>query len=337
MGAYGFDYLPPESELRLIATQREWKMGESDFLGKLIPIVNDVNTHVAWEVLSRSQGRATVVDYGAPLRGVPSQALTAYIQKTLIWGGSDKVGEEELLQLQTYRVGSPGYKQAITRLFARKVLNLDERLEKALAYARVQGLKGKLALDENGVKRTIVYGMTYDVDTPLAAGTDWSDLANAYPLTDLETIFRTFIGTGAKASIVLMNSKTMGYIARNTKEVAEMFKQSQFAGQISVSRMPEILKIQWPSVTFLIWDGVIDGTGLIADDTFIVIAEGGEKIGEFVSTVTTRAGSLENPSAGKFSRIITHEDVDPPHVEIIHGMAGLPVIYHPEWVVNCSC
>jgi len=332
LGAFGLEYLPPDDELRLIAQQREWALGESVWLNNFLPVVDDITTHVMWEVLGKVGGRATVVDYDGDLRAIPRESITAYIAESLIWGGMVRLGEKELLELQKYRTGSPSYSAAIDKLFARKVLQLDERLEKALAWVRLNALLGKVSLDENGIKRTIKYGLTYDIDNPLAAGSDWSNLGTGTPLTNLDTIANSFVGSGGKMKWVILNSNVMAYIVRNTVEVKDMFKQSEWATRLSVTRGPDILKAIFPYIDFIVYDGVIDGSLIVPDDYIVCIADGGERLGEFVSTVTLRHGDIRTPAAGKFTRTIDKTDEDPPHVKIIHGMAGIPVLYHPEWV-----
>jgi len=72
----------------------------------------------------------------------------------------------------------------------------------------------------------------------------------------------------------------------------------------------------------------------IGDKSFIVRgvlppgATGGRDWAEFISTNNVYGpGGIENPSPGIFSKVLVKNDDDPPRIEIIQGVSGLPVLY----------
>lgn len=74
----------------------------------------------------------------------------------------------------------------------------------------------------------------------------------------------------------------------------------------------------------------------IPDDKFIIRGElppgtsGGTNYGEYISTRSPYGpGGLMNPTPGVFNRIDDKSEDDPPRIEIIMGVSGLPVLYHP--------
>ncbi len=74
----------------------------------------------------------------------------------------------------------------------------------------------------------------------------------------------------------------------------------------------------------------------IPDDKFIIRGRlppgttGGQNFAEFMSTRSSYGtGGMMNPQPGIFSKTVVDDDGDPPKTEIIMGVYGLPVLYHP--------
>ena len=80
------------------------------------------------------------------------------------------------------------------------------------AHARLQAMRfqvlatGKIGIISNGVARDIDYGVA-DANKG-AVKTAWSDAANATPLADISKAMDALAATGAKAEVLILNSKT---------------------------------------------------------------------------------------------------------------------------------
>ena len=74
----------------------------------------------------------------------------------------------------------------------------------------------------------------------------------------------------------------------------------------------------------------------IPDGKFVVkgtlpsTIEGGPQWAEIISTAHPYGPDPTVPAMGMFAKTVIHEDADPPKVEIIVGMNGLPVVYHRD-------
>jgi len=74
----------------------------------------------------------------------------------------------------------------------------------------------------------------------------------------------------------------------------------------------------------------------IPDNRFVIRGElpsnviGGPNIAEFVSTPSAYGpGGMMNPTPGIFSKVIIDDDGDPPKIQLIEGVYGLPILYFP--------
>lgn len=81
----------------------------------------------------------------------------------------------------------------------------------------------------------------------------------------------------------------------------------------------------------------------IPDGTFIIKGqlpasiEGGPNWAEIISTLHPYGpGGILSPEAGIFAKPVIHEDSDPPRVELIVGIKGLPIVYHRDVNVIAS-
>jgi hypothetical protein len=73
----------------------------------------------------------------------------------------------------------------------------------------------------------------------------------------------------------------------------------------------------------------------IKDDSFIIRGalpagtSGGPNWAEFISTNHVYGpGGIMSPTPGIFSKVIVKDDDDPPKIEVIAGVNGLPVLYY---------
>ena len=90
------------------------------------------------------------------------------------------------------------------------------------------------------------------------------------------------------------------------------------------------------SVTYVVGSEVRVKKHFLGDDKFVIRGRlpvgttGGPNWGEFISVNHVYGpGGLMNPQPGIFSKVVVKDDDDPPRIEVIAGVSGLPVLYHP--------
>lgn len=105
--------------------------------------------------------------------------------------------------------------QALIDTIIESIFDDESRLLSG-AHARLQAMRfqvlatGKIGIISNGVARDIDYGVA-DANKG-AVKTAWSDAANATPLADISKAMDALAATGAKAEVLILNSKTFAEI-----------------------------------------------------------------------------------------------------------------------------
>jgi hypothetical protein len=120
-------------------------------------------------------------------------------------------------------------------------------------------------------------------------------------------------------------------------------RDSIFAGraQVTVSGTPvgntiTLAAGHGQTVTYPVGSVVKIRKPFIPDDKFIILGEtppgtmGLDRWAEFASTYHYYGpGGLMNPTPGMFIKVVNKEDSDPPRIEVISGVNGLPALYNP--------
>ena len=143
------------------------------------------------------------------------------------------------------------------------------------------------------------------------------------PITPVSTNFvvseNPGIAAGETVTIVHLNGSRFATAKVAVTPTGLSFAHAAIGGSITfpAGSTVQIKKRFLPDNKFIIMGRVPQGT------------TGGTNIGEFVSVPSAYNGNLENPVPGPFGKTVFKNDDDPPKIEVISGIYGLPVHYHP--------
>jgi hypothetical protein len=256
---------------------------------------------------------------------------------TAYWSGFHRIGEGEILNIR--RLGTFGERMA--RGLVVEGLNATRSQVRArVEYLRWQALQGTVTVNENGVKFTVSYEIpnANKVDVSTGSGKYWTNV-DADPIRDLQAATELLRGSGAGDPICYFNRKVAGYLSQNAK-VRELVTGSPLVTSTGVKQIGDLML---PLVGDLgrmvqydkgyrsiagVW------TPYIPDNKVILVGQGpvGEKLGEFASTPNLHNGGLE-PMPGEFYKPIDKTGEANPYYDILGGVYGMPVIFHPDWIV----
>lgn len=220
----------------------------------------------------------------------------------------------------------------------------DLRLETRIEYNRAQALTGTFALSDNGVIRTVDYGVP--AGNKPTAGTLWSNVAAATPAVNIMAWLQLFRGVG-RGVTCYYNQITAQYLAQN-EQLRDLFRQSSLAGELGPANVGKLLAAlvgDGNPVEFKIDDaGYTSDAGtftpFIANGKFLMLCNPpkGQKLGAFKTTPDVRnAGSASfTPRPGKFLVVDNKLASKNPYYEQTHGINGLVTIRFPKCIVYAT-
>lgn len=207
------------------------------------------------------------------------------------------------------------------------MVGLNLRLETRMEWMRWKPLSGSLIVPATANKPAI----TIDYSVPSAnkptAGTLWSTIATADPLTDIDTWKLLFRGTGARPVGIVVNQKVDNYLKQNAK-IRDLLKTTYGRDLIAADSLAFIIKQQLGGMTYEVYDGgYIDDAGtfqpFIPDNVAIIIGQ--SMSGNMMDLVTSPDNyeDIFKGQPGKFalSKMI---DGDPVQWQAINGAIVLP-------------
>lgn len=326
---------------------REWEPDPALFIGaRLLPLnttdYNQSPNSLTWDILAQAQGmtHATVLD--ANPRLVRPRVLKTKTVRPGYWREMKPVGEKTLINIRW--VGPADRTRAASRIIIHEMQELDLRVETLMEYTRWQALQGQLVINDEGVMRTIDYDIpaANSIDVSAGAGEYWGHV-DADPIRDLQAALDLFDGTDVEEVEVFYNRNVSKLLAQNAK-VRDLVKQSAPVlrlGTENVGALVSELVGGISSMTtynrgyFSESDGAFQK--FVPDDTVLLIGRGpsNEPLGEWASTPSLHNGGIDNATGGKFPMADYRglEDT-PPHIDLVNGIFGAPVIFHPERIVK---
>ncbi|WCK53843.1 major capsid protein [Aneurinibacillus sp. Ricciae_BoGa-3] len=314
----------------------------SMFIGRqFCPIVPEYVLDIQYDVLYPSFGMTKPHQIGTEPSTINVPVMDTKRFGTAYWKETYRINEQELL----YARQAGSYNQRAGRdLVAQRSIHMDTRLETRLEWLTWQAvINGTLNIDDNGVQYAVDYKIpdSNKKDISAVTGQKWSDTKNSDPIADINDWILLYRGTGAKPRKAYFNASVAKLLSTNAN-FRELLKRYnvQLTG---LSNVAEGLKILIPNLEFEMYDeGYLDESKnfqlFIPDNQFIIIGDyPGEKMMDFVSTITLHNGGVGNPQPGKFALIEDKSQAEKnPHLDLTVGIYGLPRMFHPNWIVTAK-
>lgn len=252
-----------------------------------------------------------------------------YFKEEDIWN------EEDILTLASFR--DDRQRMTLDEMLGDSIGRLKNRAVKRMEWAIWQSvLTNKVTVTVDKITQTATYEIpTGNLTKTPPSGVTWDTAATAKPIGDLETArIEWFTGTGYDLGTVIMNSKTLQYLA-NAEDTYTKFAGAGIGEKYTVGLAVKILEVQFPGLQFVIYDGIYDDEAgncykLVPDGKVILWPNAplGE-IMDFVSTPSIHNGGARNPQPGIFAMPVDKTNDSCPSFKIVGGVYGAPRIYRP--------
>ena len=322
---------------------REFQADPARFIGHgILPLettkYNMSPDHISWDVLGAAKGMTTAHTLGADPALVTQRVLQTKVQKPAHWKEAQRINERDLLLIRN--IGMDDGTRMAGRLVTQAVEDLSLRVDTRVEYTIWQALQGTLAINENGVKRTIDYGIPggNKIDVASGSGEYWSH-ASGNPIGDLQSALDKFDGTGA-GRVRCYYNRSVAKLMANNAVVRDLVKQSAPVLQLGSSNVGGLMMDLVGGIEAMVQydEGYVsDGgtfTKFVPDNKVIMVGSGAERIGEWASVPSLHNGGIDGATGGKFAGIDDQSgNRSNPYVEVFAGIYGLPVLFHPNWVV----
>lgn len=329
---------PTTQEITHIVRNRAYD--PSLYIGaRFCPFAPEYVTKIEYDILEPSYGMTSAHALGSNVKNIDVPSMGTKRFGTAYWKEKHTINEEKLLNA---RAAGSYNKRAGRELVLQAALQLDTRLETRVEWLRWQtAINGKIVVTDNGVNFTVTYGIPDDhrIDLSSDSARNWK-ATTSDPQSDIDAWLKLFRGSGAAGKTVYMNSDTAGVMAQNQK-IRDLLKQCNYAGMLSSSNITQALKMLFPKLEFVVYDGgYLDEAKsfkmFIPDGVLVILGEyAGEKLMDFVTTLSLHNGGLDKPQPGKFSLIKDRSsNAENPFISLLVGLYGLPRVFHPNWIVS---
>lgn len=264
---------------------------------------------------------------------------TEYKEVTAYWKESRQLNESHFLRTRK----ALSYNKFAGKELIRKHLYAGNiRLDTRIEWLRAQCLlNGQITINENGIVRTINYGIP--PGHFVSAAVPWSD-PNANIVGNLQAWINLFRGVARGGVKIRMNAITAQAMTGNA-DLKDLFRQNNTALSLGPGNIGKLIVTQlgdaYP-VEFEIYDeGYTDDEGsftpFVPDGKVSIVAKPprGEKLGAFYTTpaISNSAGTGE-PRPGKILGIKDRTgDAERPFYRTTHGIYGIPALFYPDFVV----
>ena len=292
---------------------------------------------ISWDILGAGGGMTQAHTLGSNPRMVKHTALKTKSMKTAYWKEFIRLDEADLLEVRN--VGPRFQERAAEMLVMRSVNRLDNRLFTRMEWLVWQMFLGTLTLNENGVVRTIDYEIP--AGNKITVTTLWSNPASD-PVADIQGFAQVFSNIGTEIDEIWINLQTAINLTANTK-VRDLVRQSTLVTQIGVGNIGQlVMQLAGVPGTIKIYDkGYLDDslafTRFIPNGKAIVFARQQASQGpfcEFACTPSLYNGGISGATGGRFVRTLDKtDDIHKAYYDVMMGIYGLPVMFHPEWVI----
>lgn len=293
---------------------------------------------ITWDILGAGGGMTSAHALGTNPSMVKMTALKTKAMKTAYWKEFLRLDEADLLEVRN--VGPKFRERAAEMLIMNAVNRLDNRLFTRMEWLIWQMFSGTLTLNEKGVVRTIDYEVP--AGNKVTASPLWTSPSTADPVKDIQTWSQLFSDMGTEIDVIYINLNTAIQLSQNSK-VQTLVRNYSTVLQIGAANVGAlIMQLAGVPGRIEIYDrgyknDSLAFTRFIPNTTAFIFArqvqeEG--KFAEFASTPTLYNGGVSGATGGRFMRADDQTDnIMKQHYDVMMGIYGLPVMYHPEWVI----
>ena len=293
---------------------------------------------ISWDILGAGGGMTQAHSLGANPRMVKQTSLKTKTMRTAYWKEFIRLDEDDLLSVRN--VGPKFQERAAEMLVMKSVNRLDNRLFTRMEWLIWQMFSGTLTLNENGVVRTINYAIP--AGNMVTAAPLWSSIATANPVRDIQDWAKKFSDIGTVLDVVKINLATAILLSQNTT-VQALVQNHSTVLQIGVYNVGQLIMTLAgvPGRIEIYDEGYLDDsltfTRFIPNGKAYLFAKQVPDQGpfcKFISTPSLYNGGINGATGGRFVRTKDEtENIHKAFYDVMMGLYGLPVMYHPEWVI----
>lgn len=265
---------------------------------------------------------------GAAVRRLGHSDMTLNRENPFAWSESSEINESTLINLfgQLRFRNYPGEDETQRR--ARK---LFLRLLKRFKHLRWAALSGSVAIDSNGVKRTINYG----VQTPSSPGTMWETVASANIIANIQSYCALFDGVGGGKIRAYYGRTVANYMSQNAG-IRDLAKQCGLAASLGPANVGKALLTAFAGNledAQMVTDGYRSGGSFIPfvpDKKLILVSDtpDGMALGKLVHTLRIGNGEI---APGPYTQIDDNLR-EKKSISVEVGCNSVPVLQHPQCV-----
>lgn len=245
-------------------------------------------------------------------------------------------GEYERLQLEFARTGGTNKQRLVASVY-NDAQNLTREVQARIEQAWGDVLTdGKLTINEDGFQGEADYGVP--ASQIVSAGTSWTTIASATPLTDLVTWTDTyFTNNGVRPGRVLMSLTTQRLLQTNAQLINAIKGSAMGATRVTIPEINDLFAseglplISQPYGTLVDIDGT--STLVLAANKVILMPDNPADLGALMMGISATALELVNSNVADFSFeeapgiVGVIEKDGPPYREWVYVDAvGMPVL-----------
>jgi len=320
---------------RLIQSLVElWSPNPANHIGaQILPELKWDMPFIEWDELAGVEGMTNAHSLDADVKATIMEVLKTYKENPFYWREVAWLKESDLLTARMMGSLNP---KAGMQLYMRTHKSLNTRLDTRREWCRWQALTGSLAIDENGVKRTLTYG----VQAPAAPSVTWDTVATADPMADLQTYLALLDGWSSGNARIYYGRDVGNALSQNAK-VRSLASASGFAKELSASNVGQALVSAMTGdieSMQLYKEGYKSGGNFapfIPAKHIVIVGNSpdSEPIGHHVTTLAVQNGGLANPRAGRFEKTMDKLD-EKGKFGVLVGENSVPIIKHPKCVIK---
>jgi len=315
---------------------RKMRSNPAKFIGsKYAPMTESQFQEVEYDEIYGPVGMTNSHALNSEPKLVKFPKVVRKLFKAAYFKETHRIDESDILKLRNLG-GSEQQRISAQQLVAVGLDSLNIRIENRVEWMRWQALiNGRVQIDENKVKVNAVYGIPEE-NLNVKVKTTWTDAENAKPVEDIQSVIRSYVGSGHKLTTMVMNSYTAGLFCF-AKDTKTYYKGMGVQEKLTSGNLTKYFSSIFPGVELEIYDeGWVDESNVFHE--FVpnnkILCLGDAPAGEICDVVSVPSlhTATGEPAPGKFAIVIDKSGTENanPHYDIVGGIYCLPRIRRPE-------